>query len=291
MKEIVIISGKGGTGKTSVAAALACVSPQPIVVADCDVDASDMHLILKPDNQHSEDYYSGVKAMIDPALCTNCGVCAQICRFEAITVKNGSHLVNQLDCEGCGYCQLVCPVSAITTPTQKVGRVHKAITRIGVPLVHAKLDIGADNSGKLVAKVKRDARALAEQHQCHYILVDGSPGIGCPVISSLSGADLVILVTEPSRSGLEDMKRVWELARRFDLKAACVINKADLNPGLAAEIHTFLKSHRISLLAELPYHQDFTAAITQAVSLVEYDPPEWKHVFQSIWDRILKELK
>lgn len=289
MKEIVIISGKGGTGKTSVAAALACVSTQSIVVADCDVDAADLHLIFQPENKYSEDFYSGIKAVIDPQRCTNCGLCAQICRFDAITFKEGTHYVNTLDCEGCGYCKLICPALAINAPAQFVGTVHKANTRIGAPMAHARLVIGADNSGKLVAKVKREARALAEQHQREYILVDGSPGIGCPVISSLSGANLVIFVTEPSRSGLEDLKRVWELARRFDLKAACVINKADLNPRITVEINMFLQTQDISILAELPFNQGFTAAINQGVSLVEHQPQRWADVFQSIWKKT-KEL-
>lgn len=290
MKEIVIISGKGGTGKTSVAAALASASPKPLVVADCDVDAADLHLILKPENFHEEDFYSGIKAVIDPILCVNCGLCAQVCRFDAIEIRENAHLVRPLDCEGCAYCQLICPAGAISTPRQKVGTVFRATTRIGTPMAHAKLRIGADNSGKLVAKVKRDARTLADQHQCQYLLVDGSPGIGCPVISSLSGADLAILVTEPSRSGLEDLKRVWELARRFDLKTACVINKADLNYGVRSDIRALLKSHGIPILAELPYHQSFTAAINQGVSLVEHDPSRWRPVFESIWKTILKEL-
>lgn len=290
MKEIVIISGKGGTGKTSVASALAIIQAQKVVMADCDVDAADLHLIFQPENYSDEDYFSGVKAEIDPELCTNCGLCAQICRFDAIRVEDGIHKVLPLDCEGCSYCKYICPTQAIQTPMQNVGKVYLANTRFGIPLAHARLKIGADNSGKLVAKVKRDAKSLAKQHDKKFVLVDGSPGIGCPVISSLSGADYVVLVTEPTRSGLEDLKRVWELARRFDLRAGCIINKADLNPQVRDEIKAFLAENNLTLMAELPYHQDFTTAIINGKTLVEINPSQWTQVFENIWDTIYKEL-
>lgn len=290
MKEIVIISGKGGTGKTSVASALAHTKSTELVMADCDVDAADLHLILKPENYHSEDYFSGVKALIDPSLCTNCGLCAQICRFDAIALEDGRYIERPLDCEGCGYCHYVCPVQAISLPIQNVGQVFLANTRLNIPLAHARLKIGADNSGKLVARVKREAKALAQSQNKEFILVDGSPGIGCPVISSLSGADYVILVTEPTRSGLEDLNRVWSLAKRFDLKTGCIINKADLNPAIRDETQAFLSKNQIGLLAQLPYHQDFTNAIVQGKNLVEYHPKLWTQVFEQIWVNLLKEL-
>lgn len=290
MKEIVIISGKGGTGKTSVAAALAFVVEKSLI-ADCDVDAADMHLILKPDFKQAEDFYSGLKAEIDPAKCTSCGLCKEICRFNAININDGIYEVDFLGCEGCGYCFEICPVEAIRLPKQNVGQSFISTTKLGTSLVHARLGISADNSGKLVAKVKEDAKRIAEEEGLEYVLVDGSPGIGCPVISSLSGADLVVFVTEPSLSGLSDLKRVWELTKRFDIHGVCVINKADLNSEISAQIREFLSREGIGVIAEIPYDEDFSRAITQGQSLVEYGPQKWKPIFEKIWQQIKKEIK
>lgn len=290
MKEIVIISGKGGTGKTSVCAALAYLKPDDLVIADCDVDAADMHLIFQPQVHKDEPFYSGVKAIIDPRFCTNCGECARVCRFDAISEIKGVRYVDLLDCEGCGYCALVCPEDAIEMPQQKVGQVFASDARTGTPMAHAHLDIGADNSGKLVAKVKRDAKALATKHSRPYILVDGSPGIGCPVIASLAGADLALLVTEPSISGWEDLKRVCELASKFDLKMACVINKTDINPNIASEIRNTMKQRNIPILMELPYSDDFSKAISLGQTLIEFNSSQWQASFEQLWEQILKEV-
>lgn len=285
MKEIVIISGKGGTGKTSVAAALATVASK-VVMADCDVDAADLHLILKPAILTSEDFYSGVKAEIDPAQCSSCGECERICRFGAISHEDGVYNVNPLDCEGCGYCYHICPAEAISLPEQLVGECYLSDTKLDCQLVHAKLGIGADNSGKLVAKVKKDAKEAALKNQMDYILVDGSPGIGCPVISSLSGADFVLLVTEPTLSGLNDLQRVWQLTAQFQIPAGCIINKADLNPRIRDQIKQFLADHEIWQVCDLPYDNDFSQAITLGQSLVEFNPSKWKQLFVDIWDSI-----
>lgn len=288
MKEIVIISGKGGTGKTSIAAALAFVA-EDVIMADCDVDAADLHLILKPQIRQREDFYSGVKAVINPELCTACGRCQQICRFQAIEILAGKYRVTPLDCEGCGYCHQICPAEAIRLIEQKVGQCYISDTRYACQLVHASLGIGADNSGKLVAKVKKDARALAASTQASYVLVDGSPGIGCPVISSLTGADYVLLVTEPSLSGLSDLKRVWELILRFHIPAAAIINKADLNPAISAQVEEFCTREGIRHLDSIPYDEDFSQAITQGLSLTEFNPAKWKDRFATIWSTIIKE--
>jgi MinD superfamily P-loop ATPase len=291
MKELVIISGKGGTGKTSVAAALAFIEPENLVLADCDVDAADMHLILKPVVQSTEDFISGVKAEIDPATCISCDACKQICRFSAIRQEDNVYHVDPLDCEGCGYCYHVCPVQAITMPLQNVGQCYVSATKIGCQLVHAKLCIGADNSGKLVAKVKKDAKAAAISTHKDYILVDGSPGIGCPVISSLSGADFVLLITEPTLSGMNDLKRVWELITKFRIPAGCIINKANINPSVAGQIAEYLASQGIWHVLDLPYDEDFSRAITLGQSLVEYNPSKWKPIFGTIWKQLTKETK
>ncbi len=289
MKEIVIISGKGGTGKTSVAAALASIANN-IVVADCDVDAADMHLILEPAIIESEDFFSGVKAEIDQSKCSSCGLCKDVCRFGAVSSRGNLFSIEPLDCEGCGYCFQVCPVGAISLPEQKVGQVYISETKLGCRMVHARLGIGADNSGKLVARVKKDARVQAELLGADFIIVDGSPGIGCPVISSLSGADYVLLVTEPTLSGLSDLQRVWQLIAQFRIPAACVINKADINPGMSRRISEFISSQGIRLLDEIPYDEDFSRAITLGQSLPQYSPEKWLGRFDKIWSELAREV-
>lgn len=289
MKEIVVISGKGGTGKTSVTASLAFILPN-LVMADCDVDAADLHLILQPSILKSEDFYSGVKAVIDPEKCISCGICEEVCRFGAISHEGPSYKVDPLDCEGCGYCHHACPAQAISLPLQNVGQCFLSDTRAGCRLAHARLGIGADNSGKLVARVKKDAREEAIRSNADHILVDGSPGIGCPVISSLSGADFVLLVTEPTLSGISDLQRVWELTAQFGIPAGCIINKQDLNPQIASQTREFLAENGIPLIDGISYDEDFSRAITLGQSLVEYEPAKWKPRFASIWDKINKEL-
>ena len=291
MKEIVVISGKGGTGKTSVVSALATVINPDLVLADCDVDAADLHLIFEPDEAQSEDFYSGLKAVIDPELCIQCGICASHCRFDAIEVFENQHRVIALDCEGCGYCHELCPVMAISLPMQMVGQCMVSKTRLGFTLVHAKLGIGADNSGKLVARVKELAKKQVVEEDRGYILIDGSPGIGCPVIASLSGADLAVFVTEPSLSALSDLKRVWELTEKFRIPALCIINKADINPEVVNRIKEFLDESKIPLAAELPYDDDFTQAIEHGKSLVELNTKKWSPVFEKIWTACSQEIK
>lgn len=289
MKEIVIISGKGGTGKTSVAAALAFVAGN-IILADCDVDAADLHLILKPEILEREDFCSGVKAEINTDKCTSCGLCEKVCRFKAISHEQGFYKVNLLNCEGCSYCYQICPSGAVNLLEQKVGECYVSQTRIDCKLVHAKLGIGADNSGKLVAKVKKEAKKKAELENLDFILVDGSPGIGCPVISSLSGANFALLVTEPTLSGLSDLKRVWQLAKKFNIPSGCIINKADLNSVLAGQTEEFLKTEGLLHIDNLPYDEDFHQAITLGQSLVEFNPAKWHATFNKIWNKINEEL-
>ena len=283
MKEIVVISGKGGTGKTSITASLAVLAGRDVVVADCDVDAADMHILLKPKNLKSEDFYSGELAVIDQDICTQCGRCFDVCRFKAIDVVEGIHTVDDISCEGCGYCARVCPVEAITNISLNVGQWHIANTRFNQPFVHAKLGIGADNSGKLVAQVKNVAKGLAEEYDRPYIMVDGSPGVGCPVVSSLSGAHFVVLVTEPTVSGLHDLKRVFELVDKFHIKAGCIINKADLNDDKTSEIIDFLKKEDIVHLANIPYDESFTKAMTNCETIVEQEESIIKGILENVW--------
>jgi len=289
MKEIVIISGKGGTGKTSITASYAFIGGKDVIVADCDVDAADMHLLLEPDFAVSEDFYSGLLAGIDQEKCIKCGKCAEVCRFDAIPIVAEQYVVNPIDCEGCGYCSQICPQDAIEMKEQNVGKWFLSEIKTGSKMVHARLGIGAENSGKLVAKVKNEAKVLAEKENKDFIIVDGSPGIGCPVISSLSGAHFVVLVTEPSVSGIHDLKRVYELVKKFGIKAGCIINKADINSNKTKEIHKFLKDEKIESITEIPYNENFTKAMTRTKTIVEFDDGKLKQNIENSWGKI-KEL-
>ena len=290
MKEIVVISGKGGTGKTSLAASLAFLLGEEAVIADCDVDAADMHLLLSPDFGYSEDFYSGQIAAIDYEACNSCGICLEKCRFDAIETNRVTYNIKELDCDGCGYCTHVCPVDAIRMEDQCAGQFFISDTRINNILVHAKLAAGAENSGKLVAKVKNEARNIAEQKNKKYIIADGSPGIGCPVISSLSGADFVVIVTEPSVSGIHDMKRVYELVRKFDIKASCIINKHDLNPDITGKIMDFLESESIIHLCNIPYTGVFTDAITKGLTVLENGNSDLVQLIEKAWEIVNKNI-
>jgi len=290
MKEIVVISGKGGTGKTSITASFAVLAGQEAVVADCDVDAADMHLLMQPVIKKSENFFSGVAAVIDENKCTNCGICADVCRFNAIPIINNQHVIKKLNCEGCGYCEKVCPVNAITMHEQNVGDWFVSKSKVDNTLVHAKLGIGAENSGKLVAKVKNEAKRIAEKENKNYIIVDGSPGIGCPVVSSLSGAHYAVLVTEPSMSGLHDLKRVYELVKKFNIKAGCIINKSDINQEMTKNVLQFLNDESITHIASLPYDENFTKAMTVGETIVEYDHSELKDLLNRSWEKVKQEV-
>ena len=270
MKEIVIISGKGGTGKTSVMTALSYLAGDRAVVADCDVDAADVHLLLAPEIIQREEFYSGVFAQINQEDCTGCGLCQEKCRFDAIPFKDDKYMVDLISCEGCGYCSHICPVGAIEMIPQKAGEWFISKTRVDNTLVHAKLGIGAENSGKLVAKVKNEAKRIANETNREYVIVDGAPGVGCPVISSITGADYVVFVTEPTVSGLHDLERVHQVVQKFRINSACIINKSDINLDKTQEIKNFLKKENIALLAELPYNEAFTKAMLAGKTIVEY---------------------
>lgn len=286
MREIVVISGKGGTGKTSITASFGMMGAMDVVLADCDVDAADMHLLLQPDFEVAEDFYSGQIATIDQTNCTSCGLCQDVCRFNAILVHNDQYIISPLDCEGCGYCSRVCPTETIINNDLLSGKLYISTIKTGSQMVHARLGIGSDNSGKLVAKVKEEAKAIALKHQKDYILVDGSPGVGCPVVSSLSGASFVVLVTEPSVSGIHDLKRVNELVKKFNIKAGCIINKADVNVEKQAEIKQFLEDENIEHLVDLPYDEDFTKAMTLGQTIVEYNNQNLTSLIEETWEKI-----
>lgn len=286
MKEIVVISGKGGTGKTSITASFAVLGGTDVVVADCDVDAADMHLLMQPDFGNEDDFYSGELAYIDQRNCTRCGLCQQVCRFDAISIKRGQFSIDPIACEGCGYCARICPTETIINKKPLAGKWFISNIKTGSLMVHARLGIGADNSGKLVAKVKNEAKEIALEERKEFILVDGSPGIGCPVVSSLSGASFVVLVTEPTVSGLHDLKRVHELVKKFNIRSGCIINKADVNLEKSIEIKRFLEEAGIEHLTDLPYNEDFTRAMTQGQTIVEYEQGELTALLTESWEKI-----
>ena len=291
MKEIVVISGKGGTGKTSITAAFAMLAGMNAIIADCDVDAADMHLLLQPDFAQSEDFYSGFKAEIDQELCTKCGNCKQVCRFDAVHEIDNLYSIINLDCEGCGYCAEICPVKAIQMIEQNVGKWYISKIKTGTQMVHAKLGIGADNSGKLVAKVKKETKNIAQEIKKDFILVDGSPGIGCPVVSSLSGADYVIIVTEPTLPGFHDMQRVYELVQNFHLSAGCIINKYDINKEISKKIKSFCEENSIDHISDFPYDETFTQAMTQGKTILESNSDALKKLIEQSWNTILNKIE
>jgi MinD superfamily P-loop ATPase len=243
---------------------------------------------MEPKKSIIEDFYSGVLAEIDQNLCVKCGKCSEVCRWDAIPFINDEYIVNPIDCEGCGYCARACPMEAITMVEQNVGKWFISETRMNNTMIHAKLGIGAENSGKLVAHVKNKAKMLALDTKKELVLVDGSPGIGCPVVSSLSGAHFVVLVTEPTVSGLHDLRRVYGLVKKFKIPAGCIINKADLNKEVVGEIKKFLKEESIEHLADLPYDENFTKAMTLGKTIVEYDNGDLKQKILDSWNTIKK---
>lgn len=289
MKEIVVISGKGGTGKTSVAASFAVLAGESAIVADCDVDAADMHLLLSPDRAETHKFLSGTVARADPDLCTGCMECQSVCRFDAVKEEGGVAVIDTIKCEGCGYCSRVCPVNAISNIPAMAGKWYISTVRTGSIMVHAKLGIGADNSGKLVAKVKNEARKIAEARGKELIIVDGSPGIGCPVISSLSGAGYVVLVTEPSLSALHDLKRVVELAQNFNIPMGAVINKYDINREITARIEDFLREANIPLLSRMEWNEEFVHSIVAGRTIAESENNSLSEVIRECWENIVRE--
>ncbi len=287
MREVVVISGKGGTGKTSLSASFAYLEGSNALVSDCDVDAANMHLLLDANFKNKSDFFSGEIAIIDEDSCTNCGICFEACKFDAITEDDDFHIVDPISCEGCHYCFRVCPHDAITMQTQKAGDIFVSDIKNSTQMVHAKLGFAAENSGKLVAKVKTEAKILALRGDKEFVITDGSPGIGCPVISSLSGASLVVLVTEATVSGLHDLKRVQELVKTFNLEAVCIINKYDLNANVTQDIEDFLDAQNIEVIAKLPYDETFTKALAKAQPIVEYSKDgELSLLVKDSWEKI-----
>jgi len=285
MKELVVISGKGGTGKTSVVAAFASLASNK-VLADCDVDAADLHLVLQPEVRSRHEFRCGHEAVINPQTCKGCGFCLSQCRFEAIqpvVAKAGIvYRVEPLACEGCGVCVDVCPAKAIDFPERLAGEWRLSDTRHG-PMVHARLGIAAENSGKLVSLVRQQARQLAKNENKDLVLVDGPPGIGCPVIASITGASLVLIVTEPTLSGQHDLKRVAELARHFHIPTVACINKWDLNPGMSEAIEASALALGAKPLGRIRYDRAVTAAQVAGKSVLEFSTDGVSRDIKDLW--------
>jgi len=288
MKELVVISGKGGTGKTSLAASFAVLAGNA-VVADCDVDAADLHLLLAPKVRERHEFRSGREAVIRPQDCSGCGVCRDLCRFGAIantTRADGApvYTVDPVACEGCGVCVRFCPEKAIDFPERSCGEWLVSDTRCG-PMVHARLGIAAENSGKLVSTVRREARRIVEKENRSLVIVDGPPGIGCPVIASLTGATIVLVVTEPTVSGEHDLERVLKLARHFDMPAAVCVNKWDLNPEMAERIENMASGSGAGIAGRVRYDREVTSAQLQEKAVVEISAPCVEDI-RRIWDNL-----
>lgn len=286
MKEIVIISGKGGTGKTTITAAFAALAKNK-VMADCDVDAADLHLILSPEIQHEEDFYSGKTAFIRENDCTECGKCVEVCQFDAISPN---FVVDPVACEGCGVCVYFCPVDAIDFNENLSGHWFISNTRFG-PMVHARLGIAEENSGKLVTLVRRQAKLLAEEQKADYIIVDGAPGIGCPVISSITGANAVLVVTEPTLSGRHDLERVVSLAAgHFQIPTFVCVNKFDLNEEMTDQIEKFCQEMNIGFVGKIGYDTIVTDAMVQAKTIVEFSDGVIAKEIGLMWEKIVGAL-
>jgi len=281
MKELVIISGKGGTGKTSVTASFAALASRP-VICDCDVDAADLHLILVPRIRERHEFRSGHEAVIRSKDCNGCGICREVCRFGAVTHDADLFSVDPIACEGCGVCVRFCPQSAIDFPESLCGQWFVSDTRLG-PMVHAKLGVAAENSGKLVSTVRREAGELAEKEDRSLILVDGPPGIGCPVIASLTGASQVLVVTEPTVSGEHDLERVLGLARHFQISASVCVNKWDINPEMTGRIENKACESGASIAGRIRYDRAVTKAQIEQKAVVETDAESARDIRQ-IWN-------
>ena len=285
MKELVVISGKGGTGKTTLVGSFAALTGRS-VLADCDVDAPDLHLLLHPTVQAQEEFAGGAEAVIDRERCTGCGRCRAACRFEAITP---GFTVERINCEGCGACRVVCPADAVELRERVAGDWFRGETAYG-PMVYARLRPTEENSGKLVALVRKEARAGAEREQIDLLLTDGPPGIGCPVIASLGHADLALVVTEPTPAGVHDLERALQLCRHFGVPALVCVNKFDLNPALDEQVRQYCARQQIAVTTSIPFDDAVPQAIGQGVPLTELDGGPASRAVAALWQEVQAAL-
>jgi MinD superfamily P-loop ATPase len=295
LKEIVVISGKGGTGKTSIVASFADLAKNA-VLADCDVDAADLHLILAPKVEQSSDFVGGKQASIIAEECIGCGRCRDMCRFDAIDLNGEGNnsvdrtfTINPVSCEGCKVCVEFCPADAIEFNDHINGQWFVSDTRFG-PMIHAKLGIAEENSGKLVTLIRREARRIAAEEKRRLIIVDGSPGIGCPVIASITGADLTLVITEPTLSGKHDLQRVADLTANFRIPTLVCINKADINLQIAREIEEDVHHRGLMVAGKIRYDKAFTKAQIMACSVIEYTGGAVSEELRALWRSVVYAL-
>ncbi len=293
MKQLVILSGKGGTGKTSITAALAHLAFEQnlqVVFADADVDAANLELVMSPVVVEEHIFMGGKVASIAQEKCIACGICEYVCRFGAILHQGMKYQVDPIACEGCGACVHQCPQDAITMESQLAGHWYKSNSRYG-PLFHAALRPAQENSGKLVTMVKQQARLLALDTDYPLMIVDGPPGIGCPVISTISGADMALIVAEPSLAGVHDMERALEMTRHFKVPAAVCINKFDVYLDGAAQIEDYCHNHNYPVVGRIPYDPKITEAMSngEPVTAFRADSPASKEI-RSVWENLLELL-
>ena len=298
IKQISVISGKGGTGKTSFVAAFACIQPN-LIMADCDVDAANLHLLVAGSQGMVETipFKCGFKAAVDPDVCVACGRCFEVCRFHAVRISeetetNGDTAaqISDLLCEGCGCCTDECPTGAISLTENTAGELYVRPSRFGT-LVHARLTPGEGTSGKLVTRVREKAVEIAGDNGVELVLIDGSPGIGCPVIASISGTDAALIVTEPTLSALHDLLRVADLCAHFKVPAYAVINKCDINTELADKIKEYCHHRKIEVLGSVPFDPDFVRALTAGITVMEYDNSDLTHNLKGIWYELLGSIR
>jgi MinD superfamily P-loop ATPase len=285
MKQIVIISGKGGTGKTVITGAFAALAKNK-VMADCDVDAADLHLLLQPKIKDRHDFRSGLSASIDKKICQQCGKCIVACRFNAIS---DGFVIDHVSCEGCGFCSHICPVNAIKMEENLAGEWFISETRFG-PMVHAKLGIAEENSGKLVSLVRKQAKDVAEEGSYDWVIIDGAPGIGCPVIASLTGIDCAVVVTEPTLSGLHDALRVIEVTNHFNVPSKMVINKYDLNPEMSKTIEDHCVKYGIPLIGKVSFDKAVVEAMVEGKTIMEYKDTAVKDEVCRIWEKLRSSI-
>lgn len=284
MKEIVFISGKGGTGKTVITASIATLARNK-VLGDCDVDASNLYLLLHPKVKEKHNFYAGLIPAIDSMKCNQCGVCQELCRFDAIRILPGQTIVDNISCEGCGFCAQACPQQAIQMKENRCGKWYISETKYG-PLVYAELGIAKENSGKLVTLVRQNAQEIARKKNLEFIIIDGPPGIGCPLIASIGGANLAVVVTEPSLSGIHDLERVIKVTKHFGVKAVVIINKFDLNLENTAQIENYCNQNNIELIGKIHFDNIITEALVKGLPVVEYSDNTVTGKIRSIWQKI-----
>lgn len=285
MKEIAVLSGKGGTGKTTIAASFAALAKNKVMV-DCDVDAADLHLLLQPTVKESNEFWSGQTAVIDEEKCSKCGLCQDICRYGAIE----DFKVNPISCEGCAFCFYICPEEAVTMHENLSGEWFLSETKYG-PLVHAKLGIAQENSGKLVTVVRHNAKLIAEKQGLNYILSDGPPGIGCPVISSLSGVTLALIITEPTLSGIHDLNRIAGVCHHFGVPALVCVNKYDINEENTCQIERHCQELGIEVVSRISFDNIVTEALIRGLPVVEYSRHNVALEIEALWETISREIE